>query len=225
MHRLLKFSRDTINFPWQAATPLDGLHAAIGIAIALIVGHRTGHDSAGAIAAGAVFTIGFAAFHRALASALLSMALLTLGLASATLAGSLTASWTPLVLLVVTIAAINYGMLSFLGPTAGWMGQQCGVFLIIASYFPLGVHYALGRTGMVLLGGALQMLVYAIFHFTLRSEDHIELKLLAGRFQHRTSELLAQFRYDLHFRGETAWYTLRLVFTLFVCTAIYRYFH
>ena len=225
MHQLLKFSRDTITFPWRAATPIDGLHAAIGIAIALSVGHLTNHDSAGAIAAAAVYTIGFAAFHRALASALLSMGLLTLGVASATLAGSLAASWTPLVLLVVTLAALNYGMLSFLGPTAGWMGMQCGVFVIIASYFPLGVHYAVGRTLMVLTGGALQMIVYALFHFTLRSEDRIEVRTLATRFQHRTSELIAQFRNDLHFRGETAWYTLRLIFTLVLGTALYRYFH
>jgi hypothetical protein len=160
--RFLQFSTDTLNFPWHLATPLDGLHAAAAIALALLIGQRTGHASAGAIAAGAVFSIGFAAFHRALASALLSMGLLTLGLASATLAGSLAAAWTPLVLLVILIATLNYGLLSFLGPTEGWMGMQCGVFVIVASYFPHGLHYAVGRSLMILTGGALQMLTYAL---------------------------------------------------------------
>ena len=89
MRNLLHISLDTTAFPWAKRTPVLGLQSVPAVAIALIVGHMTGHSSAGAIAAGAAFTIGFALFHEALASTLLSMAMVTLGLASGTLAGSL----------------------------------------------------------------------------------------------------------------------------------------
>ena len=55
--------------------------AVIAMGIALLVGWLTGHPSAGAIAAGSAFTVGFAVFHVALASTLLSMTVTTLGIA------------------------------------------------------------------------------------------------------------------------------------------------
>src|SRR5579875_3713918 len=159
---LREISEDTALFPWNKSTPYPAVESTIAVAVALLLGQLTGHRSAGSIAAGAAFTVGFAVFHEALASTLLSMALLTLGIGSATLAGSLGAHWTPLVLALCVLAAFNYGILSGLDNTAGWIGQQCGVFVIVASYFPNGLHYAVGRTAMVLAGGALQMTVFGI---------------------------------------------------------------
>ena len=150
MHKLFNISEDTTLFPWAKRTPGSGVVAVIAVGIALLVGRLTGHSSAGAIAAGSAFTVGFGVFHEALASVLLTMMVATLGIASATLAGSLSAPWTPLVLLVIFVAAVNYGLLAGLGPTEGWIGQQSGVFVIVASYFAQGPHYAVGRTLMVL---------------------------------------------------------------------------
>src|SRR5579875_2901575 len=99
-------SEDTTAFPWAKRTPGQGFLATIAVAVALGLGQLTGHESAGAIAAGSAFTIGFAVFHEALASVLLSMAVTTLGVASATLAGSVAAPWTIVVLAVVFVAAV-----------------------------------------------------------------------------------------------------------------------
>ena len=117
MPGILDISQDTTAFPWAKRTPWQGLSSILAVAIGLLAGRLSGHSSAGAIAAGSAFTVGFAVFHRAIASTLLSMALLTLGIASGTLAGSLGASSTLLVLGLVVIAAINYGLLAELGPT------------------------------------------------------------------------------------------------------------
>ena len=138
MHPFFTISEDTTAFPWSKRTPGSGVLAVIAVGIALLVGWLTGHTAAGAIAAGSAFTVGFAVFHEALASVLLSMAVTTLGIASATLVGSLAAPWTPVVLLVIFVAAVNYGLLAGLGPTEGWIGQQSGVFVIVASYFTQG---------------------------------------------------------------------------------------
>jgi hypothetical protein len=199
--------------------------AVIAVAIAMLLGWLTGHTSAGAIAAGSAFTVGFAVFHEALASVLLSMTLTTLGIASATLAGSLGAPWTPVVLVVIFIAAVNYGLLAGLGPTEGWIGQQSAVFVIVASYFAQGPHYAVGRTLMVLAGGGLQIAVFSLFH-VLRAKPH-EARVPRRREQipRRLRELMRCLRDELTLRGDTAEYVARLALVLLTSTAIYRYFH
>jgi hypothetical protein len=222
---LLTLSTDTTVFPWANRTPIDGLRATIAIALALLIGQLAGHTSAGAIAAGSAFTVGFAIFHETLSSALLSMAILTLGLASATLAGSLAAEWTPLVLFVTLIAAVNYGLLSGLSATAGWMGQQCATYVVISCYFPKGLHYAIGRTEMVLAGGALQMLVFTAFYFLRHPAVEATAPPLHHRLKRRTAELWKKLRDESHFQGDTLSYILRLAVTLLLCTFIYRRFH
>ncbi len=122
---MLKFfdiSQDTTAFPWAKRTPYAGLPAVGTVAVALLIGYLAGHEAAGAIAAGAAYTIGFAVFHETLASRMLSMAMVTLGIGSATLAGSIAADWTWAVLLVAMLAAANFGLLSSVSATAGWIG-------------------------------------------------------------------------------------------------------
>ena len=223
MRSLLKLSTDTTTVPWAKRTFSEGLESVVAVAFALSVGHALGHPSAGAIAAGSAFTVGFATFHRAMASTLLSLALATAGVASATLVGSLCAQWTPLVLLVVLIAAINFGLLSSLGPTASWIGQQSAVFVIVASYFPRGVHYAIGRMAMVLAGGALQMVVFAIGRVIRRRT--LLTRSVRQRVRSHLGELWSSLRLHTHLLGNTGAYIARLSITLLITTAIYRHFH
>jgi hypothetical protein len=206
-------------------TPGFGLLAMPAMILALLVGWLTGHTSAGAIAAGSAFTVGFAVFHEALASTMLSMGVLTLCIASGTLAGSLGAPWTPVVLLVALIAAVNYGLLAGIGPTEGWIGQQSGVFVVVASYFAGGPHYAVGRTLMVLAGGGLQMMVFTAFYVLRRKAREPGSPLPHAEVPRRLRKLLNCLRAELTLHGKTAAYVARLAVTLLLSTAIYRYFH
>jgi len=218
-------STDTTVFPWARRTPYAGLRASIAVAAALLTGQLTGHESAGAIAAGSAFTVGFAIFHEALASCLLSMGLCTLAIASGTLAGSLGAQNSWLVLLFTLIAAVNYGLLSGISPTAGWVGQQAATYVIIASYFPRGPHYALGRTSMVLTGGALQMLVFTVFYLLGHRKPKHASTPMVPRLERRLHQLWRNLRPHAHPASDTAAYVLRLALTLLLCTALYRRFH
>jgi len=223
--RLLSISVDTTLFPWVKRTPADGIRATIAVAIALIVGQLAGHPGAGAIAASSAFTVGFAIFHEALASALLSMGIVTIGIASATLTASYCAEWTPLVLLLAILAATNYALLAALSPTAGWIGQQCAVFVVVASFFPDGLHYALGRTSMVLVGGASQMLVFTVFYLSYeRARVPVDAPF-STRLRDRLWQLFTQFRQELQPSHSVTFYAVRLSVTLVLCTAIYRHFH
>ena len=227
MLHLRDISEDTTLFPWNKSTPYPAIESTVAVALALLLGELTGHRSAGSIAAGAAFTIGFAVFHEALSSTLLSMAILTAGIASATLAGSLGAQWTPVVLLLCILAALNYGVLTNLDPTASWIGQQCGVYVVIASYFDQGVHYALGRAAMVVAGGAVQMVVFTAFRFLHRYSHPGDPPppRLPRQLRTRLAQLWRAARAQLHWKAESVGYVLKLVLTLGLSTALYRYLH
>jgi len=225
MHRLFTISEDTTAFPWAKRTPESGVVAIIAMGIALLAGSLTGHTSAGAIAAGSAFTVGFAVFHEALASGLLSMLAATLGIASATLIGSLAAPWSDLVLLVALVAAVNYGLLAELGPTEGWIGQQSAVFAIIASYFAQGPHYALGRAGMVLAGGALQILMFWIYCLLRPKQREPGSPRTHERIPERLGELWRCLLDELRNRRNSISYVVRLSIVLVASTALYRYYH
>ncbi len=225
--QISQISEDTALFPWNKSTPYPALESTVAVGLALFLGQMTGHESAASIAAGSAFTVGFAVFHEALASTLLSMGLLTLGIASATLAGSLGAHWTPVVLLLCVVAAINYGLLAGIGNTTGWIGQQCGVFVIVSSYFSQGVHYAVGRGSMVLAGGALQMAVYALstlLHRHGHPGDPAPPPLLR-QLRTRSAQLWRSLRGELHWTADITGYVLRLSVTLGLSTALYRKLH
>jgi hypothetical protein len=225
MHRLFNISEDTTVFPWAKRTPWPGAVAMFAVGTSLLVGWLTGHPSAGAIAAGSAFTVGFAAFHEALASVLLSMLAATLGIASATLIGSLAAPHTTQVLLVALIAAVNYAVLAELGPTEGWIGQQSGVFAIVASYFANGPHYALGRAGMVLAGGALQILAFWLFYLLRPKPQDSSGRRMRERVPGRLRELWVGLDEEVRRRHNALSYAARLSLTLLTSTAIYRYLH
>ena len=222
MIRFQDISTDTLQAPWQQHTLFEGLIAMLAIGVCLIVGEATGHQAAGAIAAGGALTVGFAVFFPVLHSALLSMLMATLGIATATFAGSLSAQWTPAVLIVVAIAALNYGLLSGLGVNAGWVAQQSAVYLVIATYFPNGPKYAAGRGAMLLLGGLLQMAVHAVIRIR-RHVSHGAPLWKIGMARLRT--------YARQIGGHMAWgsdtlaYTVKLMITLVLATAIYRRMH
>ncbi len=227
MFRLRDISEDTTLFPWNKSTPQPALASTVPVAVALLLGEFTGHASAGSIAAGAAFTVGFAIFHEAMASTLLSMFLATLGIASATLAGSLGAQWTPVVLVLCVVAAVNYGLLAGIGNTSGWIGQQCAVFVIVSSYFAQGVHYALGRSSMVLLGGGLQMLTFYLWNLFKHHERHGDAPAppVLRQMRTRSGQLWRTGRDLLHWRTDTTAYVLKLLVTLSVTTLFYRELH
>jgi len=133
MLRFQDISTDTLAHPWSKSTLSQGLIAALAIGALLLAGFLSGHQAAGAIAAGGAFTIGFAVFNPVLHSQIISMAIATIAMATGTFAGSISAEWTWAVLLTVAVAGLNYGLLSGLGASAGWIGQQAAVYLVIST--------------------------------------------------------------------------------------------
>ena len=222
MVRLEDITQDTLAAPWTKRTVPQGLLGMLAIGICLLIGQLSGHEAAGAIAAGGAFTVGFAVFHPMLESSLLSMAVATVGIATATFAGSLSANWTLAVLITVAVAGLNYGLLSALGVNAGWIAQQSAVYLVIATYFPNGPRYAAGRSGMLLLGGALQIAVHASVHAArqMRANGSLRRSALV-----RLREYGSRLGQNMAWGSDTLIYMAKLVVTMVAATAIYRKMH
>jgi len=222
MFNLNTISPDTAVARWSERSLNEGLIAMLAIGVALLGGVLSGHPAAGAIAAGGAFTVGFAVFYPVLQSRILSMALATLSMATATFAGSLSAQWTLAVMLVVAIAGLNYGILSGLGISAGWIGQQSAVYLVIATYFPNGPRLAAGRSSMVLLGGLLQIVIHLAFR--LRPLPHHGAPLWKITLV-RLRDYCRRLHHHMTWGSSTLDYATRLLCTMVIATAIYRTFH
>jgi hypothetical protein len=219
---LRDISIDTFAAHWSERSFNEGLIAMLAIGVALIGGSLSGHEAAGAIAAGGAFTVGFAVFYPVLESPILSMIVCTFSMATATFAGSLSAQWTIAVMIVVAIAGLNYGLLSGLGVSAGWIGQQSAVYLVIATYFPNGPRLAFGRSLMIVLGGALQVVIHLAFRRrALPPHGTSLIKITAVRIRHYCRELHTHMAWG----SETLSYAARLLCTMVIATAIYRTMH
>lgn len=219
MLRFRDISTDTLDAPWHRRTLNEGLLAVIAIALVLAVGFFTGHQAAAAIAAGGAFTVGFGVFYPVLKSKIISMAFCTVAMATATFAGSLSAEWTSAVLVTVAIAGLNYGLLSGLGVSAGWIAQQSAVYLVIATYFPNGPRLAAGRGAMILLGGTIQILIHVLFRVRISKSHGKRLCLIALA---RGRNYLRRLPEHITLGSETLSFATRLLITMVVATAIYR---
>jgi len=222
MFNLTSISADTFVAHWPKRSHNEGLIAMLAIGVALLCGVLSGHEAAGAIAAGGAFTVGFAVFYPVLESPILSMIVATLSIASATFAGSLSAEWTFAVMLVVAVAGLNYGLLSGLGASAGWIGQQSAVYLVIATYFPNGPRQAAGRAAMILLGGLLQIAIHLAFRTPVLPERGTPLwKVTLVRLRDYCRRLPEHMAWG----SETLSYAARLLCTMVAATALYRGMH
>jgi uncharacterized membrane protein YccC len=134
-----------------------------------------------------------------------------------------------ILVLLAAGAGFVYGMLSLRQAAVSWVGQQSIVFLLIASAFPFSPRAAAIRSGLVMAGGALQIVTSSILLRLLR-QLRTDLLSVAGylRAEHQAlRSSVEQAARSLIRRGDAPSavpYAIRLAITLGVSTEIYRYF-
>ena len=133
--------------------------AALGVGVCVFGGVLLGHPAAGLIAGGGAMTVGFGVNQRIAESRIWPMIAATLVMAFSTFIGMTAGHHGTTLLIVSTLWALNYGLLTALAPGISWVGQQAAVFLFIASAFPATPHAALLRSSLILLGGAIQIVI------------------------------------------------------------------
>ena len=106
------------------------------------------------------------------------MILVTLGTGAATFIGMVAGHTNFILVLFAAGAGFVYGMLSLRQAGVSWVGQQFIVFLLVASGFPFSPRAAAVRSGLVMAGGALQIITSSILLHLLQE---LRTDLLFGR--------------------------------------------
>lgn len=128
----------------------------------LLCGLMTGQVTAGAIAAGAAFSVGFGASRDLRGRRWGAMIAATLGMALAAFVGSLAGNALPVFLLLAGIAAAGCAALALYDEDLWWIFLQVVIALLVASNYPGRPDQALERALTVLIGGGVQIVCVAI---------------------------------------------------------------
>ncbi|MBN9617211.1 MAG: hypothetical protein BGO25_20080 [Acidobacteriales bacterium 59-55] len=153
---------DIYTFDWKQLsfhTPLIGM---IAIGVCLFTGVIVGHPSAGLIAGGGAFTIGFGVNQRIADSRLWPMIAATGAMFVSTMIGMLAGHRGFTLVLAAALWGFTYGILTARAAGISWVGQQAAITLFVASAFPADLHAALLRSLLILGGGALQILITSL---------------------------------------------------------------
>ena len=137
----------------------DGLRAALGVGVPLLVGVAVDRPLDGLAAAGGAFSAGFAVLATGYRTRLSAVLLATLGTAVSTFVGAVVGDRLGLLAATVAVWGFAAGMLVSLGAAAGVVGLQACIGLLIVTQFPMPVQDGLGRALLVLLGGLVQVVL------------------------------------------------------------------
>jgi Fusaric acid resistance protein-like len=223
------FLTDSYVFDWRAQSFRADLIFVLPMAICLTLGIWLGHPGAALIATGGAFSVGFGAKQNIDQSHLLPMILSTLGIGTGTFVGMVAGHTNFILVLLAGGAGFVYGMLSLRQAGISWVGQQSTVFLLVASAFPFSPRAAAVRSGLVMAGGALQIIISSIL---LRVLPQLRTDLFSVaryvRDEHQVLRQHVEQAARAMLRRDTAPsalpYAIRLSITLGVSTEIYRQF-
>ena len=226
------FFADFYTFNWSELSLRLPLVSASAVAICLFIGVSVGHPGGGLIAGGGALTIGFGANQRIADSRLLPMLAALFSTSTATcscgtpgVGHSATLSFPPL-----RASAFIYGVLTARDLGLSWVGQQASVALLVASAFPTGPRLAFIRAGLILAGGALQILITSI-GLSLMPDLRKHLLTIPSTIYNLAGEQRREIQTRLNAlpqsipalsHSATLGYSLRLVITISIATEIYH---
>lgn len=230
LERSAALLNDSYIFHWKEQSFRADLILVLPIALCLGIGLWLGHPAAGMIAAGGAVTVGFGTKQSIDDSPLLPMIFASLGMAFAAFLGVIAGHGNFTIVVLAALWGFGYGMLSTREAGYSWVGQQCVVFLLVASAFPSDVKAAGMRALLVLAGGAIQILSSSIL---LRLFKQLRTDLLAlARYVraeedalHTAWQIVTQSVKQGQVADPAVPYALRVAITLGVSTEIYRQMH
>jgi|SRR5271165_54174 len=221
---------DSIIFQWEKQSFRTDLIFVLPVATCLVIALAVGHPTAGMIAAGGAFTVGFGAKQDIDNSQLLPMIFAALGIAISTFLGMIVGHENFLLVGMAALWGFGCGMLTTREGGYAWVGQQCVVLLLVGSAFPISVKPAAERSLLVLAGGALQVLSSSVvLRMFGELQAHVRALTSYIRTEHaalRAAILQAAAALKEGKLEDSALpYSFRLAITLAVSTLIYREMH
>ena len=151
--------RATVSLDRAGLQGKDGLRTALGVGVPLLVGIAVDRPLDGLAAAGGAFSAGFALFATGYRTRLSAVLLATVGVAFSTFVGAAVGDVLALLALTVAVWGFVAGMLVSLGVAAGIIGLQSVIGLLLITQYSMPLQDGLGRAGLVLLGGLVQVVL------------------------------------------------------------------
>jgi len=224
---------DIYTFDWKELSFRTPLIGVVSIALCLFGGVFFGHPSAGLIAGGGAFTIGFGVNQRIADSRLWPMIAATAAVFLSTMIGMLVGHRGFTLVLAAAIWGFAYAILTARAAGISWVGQQSAITLFVASAFPAGFHHALLRALLIGGGGALQILITSLF-LRLLPELAADLRAIhhtgSEELNHLLSNNFARQRVLVRIRAfpedllhiPTFPFAIRMLLTVGISAEIYR---
>ncbi len=216
------------SFKWNTSEPLHSVLCLPGVALPLILGVALGYPGTGVLMAGGAQAVGFGSFQQPLFRRSGPMIAATIGIALSTLVGAVSRDSTALLLSATLIWTVLYGLSNSISSGAGWVGQQCCVFLIVSSAAlstPGTTHdliySALLRGAGVFAGGMLQTVLLLALRYqfpqaqTQFSSPDFDPTHLGKTF----------LREQLRWNSPSLQYALRIATTGVLAVDFYRHFN
>jgi uncharacterized membrane protein YccC len=147
---------------WSQVEFLSALRCTAGVAIPLVGGIAFDRPTVGVFGAVGALSVGFGAFQGAYRSRAAVMLLAAIGMACSILAGTLAGGSLAAATIVAGLWGFGSGLLVSLGPAASFVGLQSAVGALLAAGFPVDAMGILARSGLVLAGGLLQILLVVL---------------------------------------------------------------
>ncbi len=220
---------DIYTFDWKQLSFRIPLIGIIAIGLCLFAGVLLGHPSAGLIAGGGAFTIGFGVNQSIADSRIWPMLAATFTMFLSTLIGMLVGHRGLTLVLAAAIWGFVYGILTARAAGISWVGQQAAITLFVASAFPAGPRAALLRASLILGGGALQILITSLclrllpeLAAHLRASREELILLLTDPAHSFSVPRLRKFSYGI-LNIPTFPYAVRMSITVAIAAEIYRH--
>lgn len=153
-------ARKTVAFEWSQLTLGLAARIAPALIVVLACGLIAGAPSAGAVAAGGAFTVGFGAFQQLTTSRAVPMLFALVGISASTFVGTLTGANTALTIGLALVYGFWCGMLPAVSMGAFWIGQQCTIYFLVSGAYAGSVDQAAARMLLVLTGGIVQIAIF-----------------------------------------------------------------
>jgi hypothetical protein len=218
---LLRLLRDaSLQFEWHKAE-WRGALLCLPVVLLVLAVSMGRPQMALAMAAGAV-TAGFGSFQRPLYFRGGPMILVSVGIALTAMLGAVTAANTVWLALAAMGCAFFYGMVGAISASAGWVGLQCCIYLLVSSSVKLQGGDLMDRGLGIVAGGLLQSVVMLMFwQFISPAGSTFYTNPNAGP----PVSLLAQWkilRHNLNFQSQILRHALRLSATALVSVGVYH---
>jgi hypothetical protein len=144
---------------WSAEGPGTALACLPAIALSLAAGIAIGKPAFGLVAAGGALSVGFGAFQQLSHVRATPMVLAAVGMALATLLGSLLGGHAIAFAVMLALWGGFLGLTTTLGAGAWWTVLQWVIAMLVAGSRPGGLEAGFGRALLVVVGAALQALI------------------------------------------------------------------